>query len=224
MQSPWQTRNAFLTDVALEDFDRISRTVPAIANIRPNGTSAYLMEDFDCAGGLPALMKRLEPHLHLDELTVSGLTVRGNLEGAQVYNDDVIRTLDNAVSNEGSLAMRKGNLAPRRLRHQAQRDEREVPAAQRPGGGVRRLAIGGNLALVKTGDIVGVDVPNRRIHLDVSDDELARRRAKWTPPAPRFERGYGWMFSEHILQADQGCGMDFLQTQFGATAGEPDIF
>jgi dihydroxy-acid dehydratase len=84
--------------------------------------------------------------------------------------------------------------------------------------------IGGNLALVRTGDIISIDVPNRRLDVQVSDEELARRRAEWTPPAPRFGRGYGWMFTEHILQADQGCDMDFLQTQFGESAGEPDIF
>jgi dihydroxy-acid dehydratase len=84
--------------------------------------------------------------------------------------------------------------------------------------------VGGNLALVKTGDRISVDIPNRRIHMDVSDEELARRRAAWTPPPARFARGYGWMFTQHILQADQGCDMDFLQTQFGESAGEPDIF
>ncbi|MEI7446370.1 MAG: L-arabinonate dehydratase [Burkholderiales bacterium] len=84
--------------------------------------------------------------------------------------------------------------------------------------------VGGPLALVKTGDLISVDVPARRIHLEVSDDELARRRAAWTPPPRRFERGYGWMFSKHILQADQGCDFDFLETSFGAPIGEPDIF
>jgi dihydroxy-acid dehydratase len=67
-------------------------------------------------------------------------------------------------------------------------------------------------------------VPARRIHLEVSDEELARRRAAWTPPPPRFERGYGWMFSRHIQQADQGCDFDFLESGFGAPVGEPDIY
>jgi dihydroxyacid dehydratase/phosphogluconate dehydratase len=52
--------------------------------------------------------------------------------------------------------------------------------------------IGGPLALVKAGDLITVDVPAQRIHLEVSDDELAPRRAAWTPPAKRFEHGYGW--------------------------------
>lgn len=84
--------------------------------------------------------------------------------------------------------------------------------------------IGGNLALVKTGDLITVDVPARRIHLEISDEELAQRRAAWTPPAKKFERGYGWMFSQHILQADSGCDLDFLETEFGAPNSEPTIF
>ena len=84
--------------------------------------------------------------------------------------------------------------------------------------------VGGPLALVQTGDRISVDVPARRIHLDVSDDELARRRPPGRAPPPRYERGYGWMFGRHILQADQGCDFDFLETSFGAPVPEPDIF
>jgi dihydroxy-acid dehydratase len=84
--------------------------------------------------------------------------------------------------------------------------------------------VGGPLALVRTGDAIVVDVPARRIHLEVSDDELARRRAAWTPPPRRYERGYGWLFSQHILQADQGCDFDFLETGFGAPVPEPLIY
>jgi dihydroxy-acid dehydratase len=85
-------------------------------------------------------------------------------------------------------------------------------------------AIGGPLALVKTGDLISVDVAARKLHLEVGDAELATRRAAWVAPAPRFERGYGWMFAQHILQADQGCDFDFLETSFGASPPEPDIF
>ncbi len=84
--------------------------------------------------------------------------------------------------------------------------------------------IGGPLALVKTGDLISVDVPARRIHLEVDEAELARRRAAWKRPAPRYERGYGWVFSKHVLQADQGCDFDFLETGFGAPVQEPDIY
>lgn len=84
--------------------------------------------------------------------------------------------------------------------------------------------IGGPLALLSTGDIVRLDLPNRRLDMLVDDDELARRRAAWRHPAPHFERGWGWMFSRHVTQADKGCDFDFLERDFGAPAGEPDIF
>lgn len=85
-------------------------------------------------------------------------------------------------------------------------------------------AVGGPLALVQTGDRITVDVPARRIHLEVSDQELAERRRHWQAPPPRWQRGYGWIFSRHVLQADQGCDFDFLERDFGAPVPEPDIF
>ena len=85
-------------------------------------------------------------------------------------------------------------------------------------------AVGGPLALVQTGDLISVDVAARRIHLQVSDEELERRRARWQAPPPRWQRGYGWMFSRHVLQADQGCDFDFLEREFGPPVPEPDIF
>ena len=57
------------------------------------------------------------------------------------------------------------------------------------------------------------------------DEELARRRAAWTPPPPRFERGYGWMFSRSTsCRPNEGCDFDFLKTEFGAAVGEPAIY
>jgi dihydroxy-acid dehydratase len=84
--------------------------------------------------------------------------------------------------------------------------------------------LGGTLALVQTGDLISVDVSARSIHLEVSDEELVRRKAQWVQPAKRFARGYGWMFSRHIMQADQGCDFDYLETSFGEPVPEPDIF
>jgi dihydroxy-acid dehydratase len=288
-------------DIGLDDFDRISRVVPVLANVRPSGTSQYLMEDFYYAGGLPALMQRLTAHLRLGQGTVTGRSLGENIEGARVFNDDVIRPVDRPVYAEGSLAVLRGNLAPdgcvikpsamsakflvhsgpavvfddyptlkamlddeeaditedhvivlrnagpkggpgmpewgmvpipQKLVRQGVRDMLRVSDARMSGTSygacVLHVApeayVGGNLALVRTGDVIAIDVPNRRLDLRVDDSELARRRAEWRAPAPRFGRGYGWMFTEHILQANEGCDMDFLQTQFGATAGEPDIF
>ena len=84
--------------------------------------------------------------------------------------------------------------------------------------------VGGPLALLKTGDKIRININERRIDMLVDDDELARRREAWIPPAPKFQRGYGWMFSQHIKQADEGCDFDYLETKFGASPGEPDIF
>jgi dihydroxy-acid dehydratase len=84
--------------------------------------------------------------------------------------------------------------------------------------------IGGPLALVKTGDRISIDVAQRSIHLEVSDAELARRRAALPAPTPRYERGYGYMFSQHIKQANDGCDFDFLETAFGKPVDEPSIF
>jgi dihydroxy-acid dehydratase len=83
---------------------------------------------------------------------------------------------------------------------------------------------GGPLALVRDGDRVSIDIPARTIELEVSEAELAARRAAWKAPAPRYERGYGWMFSRHIRPASDGCDFDFLETAFGAPVSEPIIY
>ena len=287
-------------DIGLDDFERFSRRVPVIANVRPSGAT-YLMEDFFYAGGLPALMTRIKDHLHLDALTVTGKTLGENIARAVVFNEDVIRSVDDPIYAEGSLAVLRGNLAPDgcvmkpgaaepRLRKHTgpalvfdnypamkaviDSDDLDVTADHvlilrnvGPQGGpgmpewgmlpipgklvrqgVRDMLrisdarmsgtsygacilhvspeayVGGPLALVQTGDMIEVDIAERRIDLQVSEEELVRRRAQWQPEPPRFERGYGWMFSRHIQQAHEGCDFDFLRTDFGAPVGEPDIF
>jgi dihydroxy-acid dehydratase len=287
-------------DIGLDDFDEASRRVPVIANIRPSG-DRYLMEDFHYAGGLLGLLSRLKPLLDLSQINVTGETWDETLKPAKVFNDDVIRPLDNPIYAEGALAVLRGNLAPdgcvikpsaakaKFLKHAGRavvfddypdlkaridRDDLDVTEdsvlvlrnAGPLGGpgmpewgmipipkklvkqGVRDMVrisdarmsgtsygacilhvspesyLGGPLALVRTGDLITVDVPNRAITLDVTDAELAARRAAWTAPPPRYERGYGWMFSRHIRQAHDGCDFDFLETSFGAPVSEPVIF
>lgn len=279
-------------DIDLSLFDALSRDTPVIADIRPSGR--YLMEDFYYAGGLRGLLTRLSAKLHLDAVTANGKTLGENLEGAKVYNDEVIRSLDNTMSEEGGLVVLKGNLAPDGavIKHTAaepQLHQHKGPAvvfknyndmsmriddvnlditkdsvivlqnAGPVGGpgmpewgqlpipqkllkeGVRDMVrisdarmsgtsygacvlhvapesfIGGPLALVQDGDMVELDIPGRRLHLDVSDEELARRKAEWDAPKPHYPRGYGWMYAQHIGQANEGCDFDFLE------AGDEDV-
>jgi dihydroxy-acid dehydratase len=98
--------------LSMDDFDRIARRVPVLANIRPGGE--YLMEDFYYAGGVPGLLSRLAELdlLHTDRPTVTGRTLAENLTGAAVHNDDVIRPVDRPLAKEGGVAVLRGNLAP----------------------------------------------------------------------------------------------------------------
>lgn len=97
-------------DLCLDDFDRISRETPYIANVKPSGQ--FLMEDFFYAGGLPCVTKELLPMLHGDALTVSGRTVADEVQDVQIRNRDLIKTLDQPLNSEGGTAILYGNLAP----------------------------------------------------------------------------------------------------------------
>jgi len=77
-------------------------------------------------------------------------------------------------------------------------------------------AAGGPLALVQEGDMIELDVSRRRLHLDVSDVELARRRAAWKAPASTYDRGYAKLYIEHVNQAHEGADLDFLVGKSGA--------
>ena len=287
-------------DVGLDDFDALGRDVPVLANVRPSGDE-YLMQDFYEAGGLRALLSRIQDHLDLDCLTVSGRTLGAEIAGAEVFNDDVIRQNDNPLYKDGAIAVLRGNLAPdgcvikpaacepKFLKHRGPAlvfdsfpdmnaviddDDLDVTKdhvlilrnAGPLGGpgmpewgmlpipkklvakGVRdmlRLSdarmsgtsygacvlhiapeahLGGPLALVENGDMIAVDVAARSITLEVDDAILAERRAKWVQPSPPYERGYGWMFAQHVAQANRGCDFDYLETAFGARPKEPDIY
>jgi len=83
-------------------------------------------------------------------------------------------------------------------------------------------AIGGPLALVRNDDIIELDVPGRRIHLRVSDEELGRRRRELPPRVERFVRGYNMLFANECTQADEGCDFKFLRA--GPATPEPDIY
>ncbi|MBO90190.1 MAG: dihydroxy-acid dehydratase [Rickettsiales bacterium] len=284
-------------DIDLSLFDTLSRNTPVIADIRPSGR--YLMEDFYYAGGLRGLLGRLSDKLHLDALTANVKTLGDNIKGAKVYNEEVIRTLDNSMSDEGGLVVLRGNLAPDGaiIKHTAaephlhqhtgpavvfknyndiamriddvnlQITKDSVIVLQNAGpvggpgmpewgqlpipqkllqDGVRDMVrisdarmsgtsygtcvlhvapesfIGGPLALVQDGDMIDLDIPGRRLHLNVSDEEMARRKSEWVAPKPHYPRGYGWMYAQHIRQANEGCDFDFLEAGAGDVP-EPEI-
>ena len=143
---------------------------------------------------------------------------------------DHILVLKNAGPKGGPGMPEWGMLPiPKRLLEQGVRDMIRISDARMSGTSygacILHVApesfVGGPLAFVKTGDEIEIDVDKRSIHLHVSDAELARRKAAWVKPAPKYPRGYGALYSDHIGQADKGCDFDFL-APLGAIP-EPEI-
>ena len=97
-------------NLSLNDFDEISRKTPLITDLRPAGR--FLMEDFYFAGGLTAVLKTMQPILHMDHPTVNGMTLGQNVMNAKVHNNEVIRPLDDPISKDGGTTVLGGNLAP----------------------------------------------------------------------------------------------------------------
>jgi dihydroxy-acid dehydratase len=285
-------------NLTLDRFDELARRTPVLANLRPSGK--YLMEDFYYAGGLRGLLTRIPDLLDLEQRNAQGLSLREALAGAQVYNEDVIRTRDQALVDKDGLAVLRGNLAPdgavikpaameqhlrqhtgravvfkdyndmsariddpaldidassvivlqsagpqgapgmpewgqlpipQKLLKQGVRDMVRVSDARMSGTSygacVLHVApeshVGGPLALVQDGDAIRLDIEGRRIDVLISDEEMARRKAAWQAPEPKFQRGYGTLYLKHIQQADKGCDFDFLLPEGSAPEGEPEI-
>ncbi len=284
-------------ELTLERFDEISKKTPVILDIKPSGK--YLMEDFYYAGGLRGLMTRLTGQLDLTQKTVTGGTLAGNLEGAEVYLDEVIRPLDNPLYHEGGTAILRGNIAtdgcvikqtaadprfhvhrgpavvfegyqdlhdriddpgldvtedsvlvlkyagpigapgmpewgmlpiPRKLLEKGVRDMVRISDCRMSGTAygtcilhvAPEAQVGGNLALIQTGDMIDLDIPGRRLNVDIPDEEMEARRKAWTPRPFPYERGYTALYARHVTQANKGCDLDFLHA--GAETPEPPIF
>ncbi|MEO6185252.1 MAG: IlvD/Edd family dehydratase [Steroidobacteraceae bacterium] len=270
--------------LTLDDWDRIGSNLPCLVNLKPSGQ--YLMEDFYYAGGLPAVLREIAPHLELDAMTVNGRTVGENIADAPCWNREVIRPLAEPFKASAGIAVLHGNLAPdgavikpsaaspQLLKHRGRAvvfesiedlkqriddesldiDEncvmvlkgcgpRGYPGMAEVGNmplppkllrrGITDLvrisdarmsgtaygtvvlhvspeaAAGGPLALVHEGDFIELDVPARRLHLDVSAEELARRKAAWQAPSVPA-RGWVKLYVEHVQQAHLGADLDFL--------------
>lgn len=275
-------------DLTLDDWDEQGRDIPTIVNLMPSGK--YLMEEFFYAGGLPVVLKSLldAGKLNGDVLTVSGQTMAEEIDGVKNWSEDVIRPFDKALTQQGGIAVLRGNLAPKGavlkpsaaspdlLKHRGRavvfediddykakiNDEAldvdescvlvmkncgpkgypgmaEVGNMGLPPKILRRgitdmvrisdarmsgtaygtvvlhtspeAAVGGPLAIVQTGDMIELDVPNRRLHLDVPDEEIARRLADWQPLAGKPVGGYAELFHTHVQGADTGADFDILR-------------
>jgi dihydroxy-acid dehydratase len=282
-------------ELPLDEFDRLSRETPWLVNLKPAGR--YQMEELFDAGGIPAVMKALEPLLRGEAVTVTGSTVGELLQRVRpARNHEVIAPLDRPLSPEGGTVVLRGNLCPdgavlkqvaaspgllthrgravvftsiadlrrriddpdlevtpdsvlvlqqagpvgapgmpevgfmpipQKLLTQGVRDMVRLSDARMSGTSYGTVvlhiapesAIGGPLALVKDGDWIELDVPARRLTVDVPEDELARRRAAWQPPVPAFERGYRMLYQRHVTQAPLGCDFDFLRLPEGRSPG-----
>jgi L-arabonate dehydrase len=280
-------------DLTLEDWDRLGRDIPTIVNLMPSGK--YLMEEFFYAGGLPVVVKMLgeSERLHRDAITVSGDSIWSEVKDVKNWNEDVIRPVENALTESGGIVVLRGNLAPggavlkpsaatpHLMQHKGRAvvfediddykarindesldiDENCVmvmkncgpkgypgmaevgnmglpPKVLRKGitdmvrisdarmsgtayGTVvlhttPEAAAGGPLAIVKSGDMIELDVANRRLHLDISDEELNARLAAWSSSIEPPEGGYARLFYDHVQGADTGVDFDFLKGCRGA--------
>lgn len=284
--------------LTLEDFDLASQRTPVLANLRPAGK--FVMADFFDAGGLNALLVQIADLLHLDAQTVEGQTLRAAMDGAEIWNDDVIRRRDNPICATGSLAVLRGNLAPdgcvikpaaaeaellqhrgpaavfkdypdlksriddaslaltkehvivlqnagplgapgipewgmlpipKYLLEQGVRDMVRISDARMSGTSYGACVlhvspesfVGGPLALVHDGDMITLDVAGRRLHLEISDEEMATRKAGWKATAPKFTRGYGKLYLDETTQAHEGCDFRFLHAD-GSQDADPSIY
>ena len=264
-------------EVSMELFEKLCRSTPHIAKMNP--AAAPNVPDFHQAGGVPAVMKELLPILHGDALTVTGKTMAENLAQAGVPNRLIIRTIEDPWSNEGGLAVLRGNLAPHTAitkpaaivpdmhtftgtahcfdseeeANQAILEGKVVEGqvvviryeGPKGGPGMREMykamkllygrglalktavvtdgrfsgtnngcfvghvspeaAEGGPLAIVQNGDEITIDIPNRKLHLDLSDREIQERLSGWQRPAPKYKRGYLALYSRLAESADKGA-------------------
>jgi dihydroxy-acid dehydratase len=143
-------------------------------------------------------------------------------------DEDTVLVLQNAGPRGYPGMPEVGNMTiPRKLAEQGVDDMVRISDARMSGTAYGTVvlhvapeaAVGGPLALVRTGDWIELDVPARTLHLEVSEEELAKRRADWQPTAPPGDRGWARLYTDHVMQANEGCDLDFLVGRSGSTVG-----
>jgi dihydroxy-acid dehydratase len=198
-------------------------------------------------GGLAVLKGNLAPNGAVIKPSAMEQRLLRHRGPAVVFRDynDLSRRIDDPaleVSAESVLVLQNGGPQggpgmpewgqlpiPKKLLQQGVRDMVRISDARMSGTSYGACVlhvspesyIGGPLALAQSGDMIELDVPGRRLTLAVGEDELARRRAQWVAPRPRFQRSYGKLYDKHIGQAETGCDFDFLAGD--APVPEPEI-
>ncbi len=278
--------------IDLDEVDRMSAQTPVLVNLKPSGE--HYMEDFHKAGGLQTVLRELKPLLHLDALTVTGLSLGEELERAGPgFSQQVVSSRSAPLYAQGGLAVLRGNLAPdgaiikrsaasptlmthegravvfensedmavrlddpdldvqkgdvlvlkhigpiggpgmpeagyipipRKLARDGVKDMVRISDGRMSGTAAGTIVVhvtpesakGGPLGLVRTGDLIRLDVPNRSLSLLVDEAELAERARDLPQEMPEANvRGYRKLYLDSVLQANEGCDFDFLQsTQF----------
>ena len=274
-------------DIDLNEFDKMTKDTPMIVDLKPSG-SGY-MEDLFKSGGLPRILNELKDYLHLDAITVTGETINEIIDKNKYnWKQEVIRKVDNPIFDKGSIAVLKGNLAPRsaiikqsaaskellahegvvevfenledlanridsddlnvtkdsilllknigpigapgmpeaglipipkKLAKQGVKDMVRISDGRMSGTAAGTIilhvcpeaAADGTLDIVKSGDIIKLDVKQRLLELKLSDEEIAIRKKSKKINTEIKRRGYDKIFHESVLQADKGADFDFLR-------------
>ncbi len=219
-----------------------------LAEFRPardRNVVAPLAAPFGAEGGIAILRGNLCPDGAVVKQTAASPALATHRGRAVVFTsvDDLRARIDDAeldVGAEDVLVLQNAGPVgapgmpeagfmpiPRKLLERGVRDMVRISDARMSGTSYGTIvlhmapesAVGGLLALVRNGDTIALDLPRRRLTLEVPEEELARRRAAWQPPARQFERGYRALYQEHVLQAPEGCDFDFLRPRPGAIIG-----
>lgn len=278
-------------DLDLKDFDQLSKNIPLIVNLQPSGM--FFMEDLYYAGGLPAVLKELDPFLHKKAVTVNGKTIGENYDDAECYNREIIAAVGQPFNKATGLAVLKGNICPdgavikpsaaskhlmqhtgtavvfeniedykkrindddlevdensilvlknvgpkgypgmpevgnmtlpKKLLQKGITDMVRISDGRMSGTGFGTVvlhvspeaALGGNFNILKTGDIIELDVHNRSLNVLISDEEMTKRKTEQSIHPTPATRGYVKLYVTHVQQAHQGADFDFLNGSSGS--------